>query len=76
MKKRKAEEKQAAAAGKAAGAGGDADDSWKGVHPWRPFDRDKDLIAGPRLGDKDQLMKAAGNLTSRFGSKTGERSFL
>ena len=46
------------------------------MHPWRPFDRDKDLIAGPRLGDKDQLMKAAGNLTSRFGSKTGERSFL
>ncbi len=70
-KKRKAEQKQ----GEASTAAGD--DSWNpALHPWRPFDRDKDLNMGPKLADKDQLMKSAGNLTSRFGSKSGQRNFL
>ena len=44
-KKRKAEEKQKQ--GDAVAGGGD--DSWNpALHPWRPFDRDKDLGVGPQ----------------------------
>ena len=31
---------------------------------------------GPKMADKDQMMKQAGNLTSRFGSNSGQRNFL
>lgn len=73
-KKRKAEEKQKQQGDAVAGGG---DDSWNpSLHPWRPFDREKDLVMGPRIADKDQLMKSAGDLTSRFGSKSGQRNFL
>ena len=72
-KKRKAEQKQKQ--GEASTVAGD--DSWNpALHPWRPFDREKDLNMGPKPADKDQLMKSAGNLTSRFGSKSGQRNFL
>ena len=31
---------------------------------------------GPKVVDKDQLLKQSGNLTSRFGSTSGQRNFL
>ena len=31
---------------------------------------------GPQVVDKDQMMKQSGNLTSRFGSNSGQRNFL
>eukprot|EP00884_Botryococcus_braunii_P023488 jgi/Botrbrau1/9823/Bobra.0313s0002.1 len=51
---------------------------WEGVHPWRPFDREKDLLAGPPCpSGKEDMMKKAGNLAGRFSSgSSGPRSFL
>jgi hypothetical protein len=48
-------------------AGGSKED-WAGAHPWKPWDRDKDLnvpVSKPK-GAQD-LLKAAGSLASRFG---------
>lgn len=48
-------------------SGGDADDDWSAKHPWRPWDRDRDLevqLTRPRAAA--ELLKAAGNLSSRF----------
>lgn len=49
---------------------------WEANHPWRPFDRDKDLqTTKPR--NQAELMKKMGDLSSRFGSKeAGSRKFL
>ena len=35
--------------GAAAAAPAAPDTSWAGAHPWRPFDRDRDLAIGARL---------------------------
>lgn len=47
-------------------AEGDAD--WAGKHPWKPFDREKDM--GAQLAPKNAaaLLKATGTLGSRFGT--------
>ncbi|KAL0052999.1 hypothetical protein WJX82_011271 [Trebouxia sp. C0006] len=50
---------------------------WEGKHPWRPFDREKDLNIASKPANKDELLKKAGSLTGRFGgSTTGQRTFL
>ena len=75
-KKRKAEAKPSTQADSSI-AGNNDDDGWnRELHPWRPFDREKDLNMGPKIADKDRLIKQAGNLTSRFGSNSGQRNFL
>eukprot|EP00897_Mesotaenium_endlicherianum_P003367 jgi/Mesen1/3058/ME000018S02364 len=66
----------AAAKGGGVGGPGEASKEWEANHPWRPWDRDKDLSAGPKAMklDKDNM---AGGLSSRFGSSNpGGRSFL
>jgi hypothetical protein len=47
-------------------------------HPWRPFDRDKDLALAPKAMDPAALLKSQeGGLASKFsGSKGGARHFL
>ncbi|MCO5601616.1 hypothetical protein L7F22_055739 [Adiantum nelumboides] len=48
---------------------------WAASHPWKPWDRDKDLTAGRQKVDLDKSNMAEG-LTSRFSSSHKERSFL
>lgn len=52
------------------------DSNWKGTHPWRPFDREKDLNFGPKPVDQQELLKKAGSLHGRFGGAVGQRTFL
>eukprot|EP00879_Flechtneria_rotunda_P009959 GHRR01010415.1.p1 GENE.GHRR01010415.1~~GHRR01010415.1.p1 ORF type:complete len:452 (+),score=207.12 GHRR01010415.1:49-1404(+) len=50
---------------------GDAgkDTDWEGKHPWRPFDRDKDLeVIMQQPECTADLLKAAGALSNRFSS--------
>jgi len=43
------------------------DEGWVGKHPWRPFDRDKDLeVQMQRPKGAADLLKAAGAPSSRF----------
>jgi len=70
VKKRKA----AAVEGKSVA---DRQGEWEGKHPWRPFDREKDLNIASKPANKDELLKKAGSLTGRFGGSTsGQRTFL
>ncbi|KAK9908498.1 hypothetical protein WJX75_008702 [Coccomyxa subellipsoidea] len=47
------------------------------AHPWRPFDREKDLNIGPKTLSKEEMLKKSGTLDSRFaGTPSGQRSFL
>ncbi|MCO5597957.1 hypothetical protein L7F22_052045 [Adiantum nelumboides] len=48
---------------------------WVASHPWKPWDRDKDLTAGRQKVDLDKSNMAEG-LTSRFSSSHKERNFL
>lgn len=49
---------------------------WEGSHPWRPFDRDKDLQT-TKPKNQAELVKQMGDLTSRFGSgSSAPRKFL
>ncbi|KAF6266611.1 hypothetical protein COO60DRAFT_1456472 [Scenedesmus sp. NREL 46B-D3] len=44
-------------------------EAWQGKHPWQPWDRDKDLeVQMQRPKAAGDLLKAAGNLSSRFSS--------
>jgi hypothetical protein len=55
----------------------DEDISWVGKHPWKPFDREKDM--GPTLSapkTAKELLKTAGELSSRFSGGASQRSFL
>ncbi|KAA6418637.1 MAG: hypothetical protein FRX49_11462 [Trebouxia sp. A1-2] len=70
VKKRKA----AAVEGKSVA---DRQGEWEDKHPWRPFDREKDLNIASKPANKDELLKQAGSLTGRFGGNTtGQRTFL
>ena len=72
IKKRKAKEVE----GKAS-EGGPKEGAWEGKHPWRPFDREKDLNIAARPVSQEDLLKKAGSLTGRFGNSTsGQRTFL
>ncbi|KAK6246601.1 DnaJ domain - like 10 [Theobroma cacao] len=48
---------------------------WEGKHPWKPWDREKDLVAG-RHNVKLDTDNMAKGLTSRFSSGTFQRNFL
>lgn len=50
-------------------------EEWAGNHPWKPWDREKDLTAG-RLNVKLDPENMAQGLTSRFSSGSFQRSFL
>ncbi len=69
-KKQKLEEKSKAKA--------EPSEDWDpSSHPWRPFDREKDLNMGPKSLSKEEMLKKAGTLDSRFaGTPSGQRSFL
>ncbi|KAL0031255.1 hypothetical protein WJX77_011655 [Trebouxia sp. C0004] len=70
VKKRKA----AAVEGKSVA---DRQGEWEGKHPWRPFDREKDLNIASKPANQDELLQKSGSLTGRFGgSTTGQRTFL
>ncbi|KAD6795453.1 hypothetical protein E3N88_06349 [Mikania micrantha] len=48
---------------------------WEGQHPWKPWDREKDLTAG-RQNVKLDAENMAQGLTSRFSSGSFQRNFL
>lgn len=50
-------------------------DEWEENHPWKPWDREKDLTAGRQSVNLDTNNMAQG-LTSRFSSGSFQRSFL
>ncbi|XVF30005.1 hypothetical protein REPUB_Repub16aG0020000 [Reevesia pubescens] len=50
-------------------------DEWDGKHPWKPWDREKDLEAGRQSVKLDTENMVQG-LTSRFSSGTFQRNFL
>lgn len=51
------------------------EEEWAGKHPWKPWDREKDLTAG-RLSVKLDPENMSQGLTSRFSSSSFQRSFL
>ncbi|XP_008807128.1 uncharacterized protein LOC103719586 [Phoenix dactylifera] len=50
-------------------------EEWEGKHPWKPWDREKDLVAGRQKVNFDAEDMVQG-LTSRFSSGTYQRNFL
>lgn len=50
-------------------------EEWVGKHPWKPWDREKDLTAGRQSVKLDSDNMAQG-LTSRFSAGTVQRNFL
>ena len=52
-------------------------EDWEGKHPWRPFDRERDLGAQSRPTNKEELLRKTGGLSARFqGNAGGGRTFL
>ncbi|PHU00002.1 hypothetical protein BC332_29789 [Capsicum chinense] len=52
-----------------------AKEEWEGNHPWKPWDREKDLTAGRQNVKLDAADMSQG-LTSRFSSGSFQRNFL
>ncbi|KAJ0700374.1 putative DnaJ domain, Chaperone J-domain superfamily [Helianthus annuus] len=50
-------------------------EEWEGQHPWKPWDREKDLTGG-RQNVKLDAENMAQGLTSRFSSGSFQRNFL
>ncbi|XP_074557605.1 uncharacterized protein LOC141813536 [Curcuma longa] len=50
-------------------------EEWEGRHPWKPWDREKDLTAGRKKVNFDADNMAQG-LASRFSSGSVQRNFL
>lgn len=50
-------------------------EEWEGAHPWKPWDREKDLSAGRKNVNLDQENMAQG-LSTRFSSGAMQRNFL
>ncbi|KAG9444120.1 hypothetical protein H6P81_015460 [Aristolochia fimbriata] len=50
-------------------------EEWVGQHPWKPWDREKDLVGGRQRVNFDSNGMAEG-LTSRFASGNIQRNFL
>lgn len=50
-------------------------EEWEGNHPWKPWDREKDLTAGRTNVNLDAKNMSEG-LTSRFSGGTTQRNFL
>uniref|UniRef100_A0A1D1ZHX4 DnaJ subfamily C member 14 n=1 Tax=Anthurium amnicola TaxID=1678845 RepID=A0A1D1ZHX4_9ARAE len=51
------------------------EEDWVGQHPWKPWDREKDLTAGRKKVNLDAKNMADG-LASRFSSGSFQRDFL
>ncbi|KAL3845609.1 hypothetical protein ACJIZ3_003012 [Penstemon smallii] len=51
------------------------EEDWEGKHPWKPWDREKDLTAGRQNVKLDPENMGQG-LTSRFSSGSFQRNFL
>ncbi|KIY97034.1 hypothetical protein MNEG_10929 [Monoraphidium neglectum] len=49
-------------------AAGPAEEDWVGKHPWRPFDRDKDLEIKATPKSTAAMLKDGAGLSSRFAS--------
>ena len=58
------------------GGGGAGEEDWVGKHPWRPFDREKDLEIKPAALNPKSLLENAGGLSGKFKSAGGQRNFL
>ncbi|XP_058189917.1 uncharacterized protein LOC131307439 [Rhododendron vialii] len=52
-----------------------AKEEWEGQHPWKPWDREKDLTAGRQSVKLDAENMSQG-LSSRFSSGSFQRNFL
>ena len=50
-------------------------EEWVGQHPWKPWDREKDLTAGRKSINFDAENMSQG-LTSKFSSGSFQRNFL
>jgi Protein of unknown function (DUF3752) len=50
-------------------------EEWAGNHPWKPWDREKDLTAGRKNVNLDAKSMSQG-LSSRFSGGTTQRNFL
>lgn len=50
-------------------------EDWVGQHPWKPWDREKDLVAGRKSVNFESENMAAG-LSSKFSSGSFQRNFL
>lgn len=50
-------------------------EEWVGQHPWKPWDREKDLVAG-RQNIKFDAESMSQGLASRFSSGNFQRNFL
>lgn len=50
-------------------------EDWVGSHPWKPWDREKDLMAGRQKVNFDSESMGQG-LSSRFSSGHFQRNFL
>ena len=50
-------------------------EDWEGNHPWKPWDREKDLSAGRQKVALDPENMSQG-LSSRFSSGAVQRNFL
>ncbi|WOL11755.1 vitellogenin-1 isoform X1 [Canna indica] len=50
-------------------------EEWEGMHPWKPWDREKDLTAGRKKVNLDVDNMSQG-LSSRFSSGSVQRNFL
>lgn len=50
-------------------------EDWVGQHPWKPWDREKDLTAG-RMNVRLDPKSMGEGLSSRFSSGNFQRSFL
>lgn len=50
-------------------------EEWMGQHPWKPWDREKDLVAG-RQSIKFDTDNMTQGLASRFSSGNFQRNFL
>jgi hypothetical protein len=57
---------------------GEDSSEWEGSHPWRPFDREKDLKVSVKPRNQDEFVKQMGSLAGRFGGETNDapRKFL
>jgi len=57
---------------------GDDQGEWEGSHPWRPFDREKDMQASVKPRNQEEFVKQMGSLAGRFGGgkDTAPRKFL
>lgn len=50
-------------------------EDWMGKHPWKPWDREKDLVAGRQKVNFDSESMAQG-LSTKFSSGHFQRNFL